>query len=301
MPSSRAGRPRSRTEQSRCRVLRSFSITQKGSALAKTTTARRDFSVAITTTSRPRPQECATARGLATATGCPYVPRGQDALAQTAGRAGCAGLLVVERTDLSLWVAGRRFRYHPNMAKLRVLALRQRKRDALIAAMKIAPGESVLDCTCGLGADAIVASWVVRPAGRVRALEASPLLALLVERGMASCALDDPPDLVPAMRRVEVCCADFARYLRDEADNTWDVVYFDPMFTETIAGSEGLNLVRCLAEEGGPSPADLDQARRVARRRVVMKDRRPGHALTHLGFAKVEEGRRVCYGALPAW
>ena len=301
MPSSRAGRPRSRTEQSRCRVLRSFSITQKGSALAKTTTARRDFSVAVTTTSRPRPQECATARGLATATGCPYVPRGQDALAQTADRAGCAGLLVVERTDLSLWVAGRRFRYHPNMAKLRVLALRQRKRDALIAAMEITPGESVLDCTCGLGADAIVASWVVRPAGRVRALEASPLLALLVERGMASCALDDPPDLVPAMRRVEVCCADFARYLRDEADNTWDVVYFDPMFTETIAGSEGLNLVRCLAEEGGPSPADLDQARRVARRRVVMKDRRPGHALTHLGFAKVEEGRRVCYGALPAW
>lgn len=256
---------------------------------------------AVTTTSRPRPQECATARGIAAATGCPYVPRGRDALAQAAGRAGRAGLLVVERTELSLWVAGRRFRYHPNMAKLRVLALQQRKRDALIAAMQLAPGGSVLDCTCGLGADAIVASWVVRPAGRVCALEASPLLALLVERGLASCAIDDPPDLVPAMRRVEVCCADFARYLRGEADDAWDVVYFDPMFTETIADSEGLDLVRCLAEGGGPSSADLDQARRVARRRVVMKDRQPGHALAHLGFAKVEGGRRVCYGVLPAW
>lgn len=261
----------------------------------------KNLSFAVTTTLRPRPQECATARGIAAATGCPYVPRGRDALAQAAGRAGRAGLLVVERTELSLWVAGRRFRYHPNMAKLRVLALQQRKRDALIAAMQLAPGGSVLDCTCGLGADAIVASWVVRPAGRVCALEASPLLALLVERGLASCALDDPPDLVPAMRRVEVCCADFARYLRGEADDAWDVVYFDPMFAETIADSEGLDLVRCLAEGGGPSPADLDQARRVARRRVVMKDRQPGHALAHLGFAKVEGGRRVCYGVLPAW
>ena len=191
--------------------------------------------------------------------------------------------------------------HHPNMAKLRILALEQGKHDVLVDALQLKLGDRVLDCTCGLGADAIVASCVVGPAGRVRALEASPLLALLVERGMASCMLDDPPDLVPAMRRVEVCCADFADYLRCEADNAWDVVYFDPMFTETIADSAGLDLVRCLAEAGGPSPADLGEARRVARRRVVMKDRRPGHALARLGFAKVEESRRVCYGVLPAW
>ena len=39
------------------------------------------------------------------------------------------------------------------------------------------------------------------------------------------------------MRRVDICCTDFARYLRREADNAWDVVYFDPMFTETIAAA----------------------------------------------------------------
>ena len=187
------------------------------------------------------------------------------------------------------------------MAKLRILALAQGKHDILVDALQLKSGACVLDCTCGLGADAIVASCKVGATGRVRTLEASPLLALLVEHGMASYALDDPPDLAPAMRRVEVLNADYADYLRREANNAWDVVYFDPMFSETIADAQGLDLVRCLAWVGGPSPADLGEARRVARRRVVMKDRRPGRALARLGFAKVEESRRVCYGVLPAW
>ena len=256
-----------------------------------------DRVLATTTAARPRPEECAAARCIAAEIGCPYWPR------DTLGKA-CAdldGLLVVERENLALWIAGRRFCYHPNMAKLRVGALRQQRKDALIEALQIAPGASVLDCTCGLGADAIVASYVAGPKGRVRALEAAPLLALLVERGMASYPIADAPDLGLAMRRVEVLNADYTDYLRREANNAWDVVYFDPMFGESIAHARGLDLVRCLARPGGPAPADLGEARRIARRRVVMKDRRPGRLLAHLGFAKVEESRRVCYGVLPAW
>ena len=256
-----------------------------------------DRVLATTTAARPRPEECAAARCIAAEIGCPYWPR------DTLGKA-CAdldGLLVVERENLALWIAGRRFCYHPNMAKLRVGALRQQRKDALIEALQIAPGASVLDCTCGLGADAIVASYVAGPKGRVRALEAAPLLALLVERGMASYPIADAPDLGLAMRRVEVLNADYTDYLRREANNAWDVVYFDPMFGESIAHARGLDLVRCLARPGGPAPADLGEARRVARRRVVMKDRRPGRLLARLGFAKVEESRRVCYGVLPAW
>ena len=42
---------------------------------------------------------------------------------------------------------------------------------------RLAPGDHLLDCTCGLGADAIVASCVVGPAGCVETIEASTLLA----------------------------------------------------------------------------------------------------------------------------
>lgn len=253
--------------------------------------------LATTTIPQPRPAECAAARRIAATLGCPYWPR--DEL--TATCAELDGLLVVERENLALWIAGQRFCYHPNMAKLRVLALRQQRKDALIEALQIAPGASVLDCTCGLGADAVVAAYVAGPAGRVRALEAAPLLALLVEYGMAAYPLADDPDLGWAMRRVDVQRADFATYLREEADAAWDVVYFDPMFDESIGRARGLDVVRCLARSGGPVPADVREARRVARCRVVMKDRRPGRLLTRLGFAKVEESRRVCYGVLPAW
>ena len=31
-----------------------------------------------------------------------------------------------------------------------------------------------------------------------------------------------------------------------------------------------------------------------------MKDRQPGPNLMRLGFAKVQEGRRICYGTLKA-
>ncbi len=257
--------------------------------------------LAVTTSSRPSARELAKAHGLADETGYRYVPRAHRSLAGMAADEALAGLLIVERGKLSLWIAGRWLRYHPNMAKLRLLALEQGKHDVLVDALQLKLGDRVLDCTCGLGADAIVAAYKVGATGRVRSLEAVPLLALLVERGMACYALDDPPALAPAMRRVEVLNADYADYLRREADNAWDVVYFDPMFSETLADAQGLAPVRYLAKEGSPSAADLGEARRVARRRVVLKDRRPGRLLARLGFAKVGEGRRVCYGVLPAW
>jgi hypothetical protein len=257
--------------------------------------------LAITTNTRPRAQERETACRIATETGYPYLPRANDALAKIAERGGLDGLLIVERQDLALWVAGQSFRFHPNMAKPRLLALRQQNKDALVDALQLAPGASVLDCTCGLGADAIVSAHTVGPTGRVCALEASAILALLVKRGMAAYALDDPPELVPAMRRVEVRHADFAKTLRREADGAWDIVYFDPMFAETIDQATGLDLVRRLARPGSPTPDDLQEARRVARRRVVMKDRQPGGDLTRLGFAIVKESKRVCYGVLDAY
>ena len=255
---------------------------------------------AITTIARPRPRECETARRIATEIGAPYIPRANHALPKTATRAGREGLLVVERADLAFWIAGQTFRYHPNMAPMRVRALTQHHNDGLVDALQLSPGTSILDCTCGLGADAIVAAHAVGPTGRVRALESSPPLALLVTRGMANYTLDDPPALVPAMRRVEARYADFTNYLHQEADNTWDIVYFDPMFSETIDQSLGLNLVRCLAIPGGPAPTDLCEARRVARHRVVMKDRLPGQALAQLGLTTIVKSRRICYGAIDA-
>ena len=258
------------------------------------------LAVAITTATRPRDAECELARRLAAETSYDYVPRDRRPLAEIAMAAQCEGLLGVERGELALWIDGESLRHHPNMAKLRILAIEQGRGDVLVDALQLKPGDRVLDCTCGLGSDAIVTAYAVGPSGRVRALEAAPLLALLASRGMAAWNGTEPPSLAPAMRRIEVAYADYADFLRGEVDDSWDVVYFDPMFNTTVAGARGLDLVRRLARAGGPTSADLDQARRVARRRVVMKDRLPGPELDRLGFTTIQRGRRVCYGALDA-
>lgn len=256
--------------------------------------------LAITTFFHAGEKERDRAFQFAVETGYPYLPRKPGSAARTAAQAEVDGLFVVGDADLSLWLPGQRYYFHPDTAKLRISGMQCKKNDPLIDAMGLAAGDSVLDCTCGLGTDAIVAAYVVGSAGRVRALEASEPLALLVSHGMATYNLADFAALPEAMHRIEVCHVDFITALREEADNSWDIVYFDPMFTETIDAAKGMDIVRRLGRRGSPTPDDLREARRVARRRVVMKDRLPGLELDHLGFTRVRAGRRICYGTLEA-
>ena len=264
------------------------------------TKVQPDLNLAITTIAHPRAQECETAHAIAAELNAPFITRINGQPGKTAEHSDREGLLIVEREGLALWVAGQTFRYHPNMATMRVRALSQKKNDGLVDALQLKTGASLLDCTCGLGADAIVAAHAVGPTGRVRALESSTLLALLVIRGMARYSLVSPPELIPAMRRVEVHHTDFTDYLRRESDNAWDIVYFDPMFSETIDISQGLDIVRRLAYPDGPSLHDVQEARRVARHRVAMKDRQPGQNLARLGFTTIKKSRRICYGTIDA-
>ena len=264
------------------------------------TKVQPDLNLAITTIAHPRAQECETAHAIAAELNAPFIPRVNGLPGKTAEHSDREGLLIVEREGLALWVAGQTFRYHPNMATMRVRALSQKKNDGLVDALQLKTGASLLDCTCGLGADAIVAAHAVGPNGRVRALESSTLLALLVIRGMARYSLASPPELIPAMRRVEVHHTDFTDYLRRESDNAWDIVYFDPMFSETIDISQGLDIVRRLAYPDGPSLHDVQEARRVAQHRVAMKDRHPGQNLARLGFTTIKKSRRICYGTIDA-
>ena len=89
--------------------------------------AEPQLAFAITTVSRPGPRELANAHCLADKTGYRYVPRARRSLSGIAATEALTGLIVVERGNLNLWIAGRCLRYHPNMAKLRILALEQGK------------------------------------------------------------------------------------------------------------------------------------------------------------------------------
>ncbi len=243
----------------------------------------------MTTTPRPDPSLAERARDAAGRHGVPCLERNGRALLALAAEAGVEALLVLGGREAALWFEGRRWRYHPGMGALRARRLLQGERgrptgDPFLAAAALRPGESVLDCTLGLGADALVAAAAVGQAGRVVGLEASPLLAALVEEGLRL----DPH---PAAGRVEVRPADHAAFLAACPERSFDVVVFDPMFRHARAQGPSFELVRRLGDPRPLSPEALARARQVARRCVVVKDGAPGWDLARLGLAPLPSPR----------
>jgi SAM-dependent methyltransferase len=249
--------------------------------------------LAVTTSLHPSPAEARAARAAAARHGLPFAPRGRASLAELAAAAGAEGLLVLTARHAGLWIEGHEARWAPGMGHLRMrralarLAGRPQAssdRDPFLEAAGLGPGDAVLDCTLGLGADALVAAAAVGPGGRVVGLEASPALAAWVAEGLAR--LGDEP-----ARRVEVRAGEHGAALAALPPRSFDVVAFDPMFRHARAEPGGFDVVRRLADPRPLEPAALLAARRVARRCVIVKDGAPGWDLARLGLTPLPSAR----------
>ena len=77
-----------------------------------------------------------------------------------------------------------------------------------------------------------------------------------------------------------------------------DVVLFDPMFRSAGESGPLFNLVRELGNAAPLSAEALREARRVARRGVLVKDAPPGHELARLGLVPLPTRRspRIVFG-----
>ena len=113
-------------------------------------------------------------------------------------------------------------------------------------------------------------------------------------------ATGDNYEMHAAMRRISVHAADALDYLRTQADGSYDAVYFDPMFRRPVHESEGMNALRALADARALTAEVIAEARRVARRRVVMKERQGSREFARLGFTDLAGGKysRVAYGVM---
>ena len=255
------------------------------------------MTILVTTPPTPSATTVDAAVAIAGELDCLFRPRGRRSVARLLRDEGHEAALVVGPQEIRLMTDAGSFGFHPNMAALRVLALGQGRGDRMVNAMGLQRGWRVLDCTCGLGADAVVAAHVAGPTGEVCAVEHSAVLAALVGYGMRTYIHKDR-SVQDAMRRVRVTAGDSGDLLRAQGDGSWDVVYFDPMFESTIASAKGLDIVRRLGTPSTPSPTTIAEAGRVARQCVVMKDRAPGVRLEQLGIPVVSKAKRVWYGKL---
>jgi hypothetical protein len=82
-------------------------------------------------------------------------------------------------------------------------------------------------------------------------------------------------------------------------DNSYDIVYFDPMFRIPVRSSSAMAPLRAFAEERPLAEADVRHAVRVARKRVVLKDHRDSGEFRRLGFALARKSSSpVAYGVI---
>lgn len=191
-----------------------------------------------------------------------------------------------------------------NMTELRTQHIRKGQADHLLTALQggVPSKEplSVLDCTCGFGADSIVASFGLPEGSTVHALEVSPLLAAVTSWGFSH-FVHDKADVTAALRRISLRCGDYRQYLKGDDEPRYDVLYFDPMFQRPVEGSCQFQPVRAIMDHGSLTPDLIERALLKARRRVVIKERDfrqlcrdfptvklYGGKYSHIGYAVLE-------------
>jgi len=98
-----------------------------------------------------------------------YVPRRDRSLQRMYEEENTNEVLVVLQKQLKWYVNGIEdpFFFHPGLSVVRIKRLLRGDNDIMVQACQLQPGDSFLDCTLGLAADAIVASFVVGDEGRV--------------------------------------------------------------------------------------------------------------------------------------
>jgi 16S rRNA (guanine1516-N2)-methyltransferase len=155
--------------------------------------------------------------------------------------------------------------------------------------LKSGASPSVLDATGGLGRDAFVLASL---GCRVTLVERSPVVAALLQDGLARAAADEEIGAW-VQERMVLRHADALSYmsvLREEAFP--DVVYLDPMFPHRRKSAQVKKEMRLLQQLlGGDEDADrlLPAALRVAAKRVVVK--RPDYAPCLAGVKPTMEVR----------
>lgn len=239
----------------------------------------------VTTAGRTNPDMIEEAKQIALDLECPYHERRKKSV-QTLQSLYKEDCIVVgkERLELFFIDGEEPFFFHPNSSMFRIKRLLKNEHDPFIDATGLEKGMSLLDCTLGLASDSIVASFVVGPSGKVVGTEENKYLAYLVGRGLNNwqsglARMDE------AMRAISVQHSSALTYLKNIPSDEFDCVYIDPMFEESILESDGIRALAELAAYTEVREEFISEAKRVARKRLVLKDHFRSKRFDQFGFS----------------
>jgi 16S rRNA (guanine1516-N2)-methyltransferase len=228
-----------------------------------------------------------------------WVPRKRSSVSRLQKTYGDQAVLLVAQDGIKYCEADKPpIFFHPSMSAIRIKRLMNGRPDALMQAAQIAPGDDVLDCTAGLASDSIVFSYSVGKHGKVTSLESEGIIAFLIREGLS--AYDSGiPELNEAMRRIRVVHSEHIAYMKRQPPRSVDIVYFDPMFRKPVEESSSISPLRELANAEALSREAVEEARRIARKTIVLKEQRNSGEFERLGFDDVIlSANKIAYGVI---
>lgn len=228
-----------------------------------------------------------------------YAPRGDMSIASWLEKQEAEGAFVLTNTGIRYCRKGEQpLFFHPNMAYVRLQRVVRGENDPLMKAVQAVAGDHIVDCTAGFAADAIMLAHAVGPGGTVTALESEAEVYILVKEGLRSYD-SDWPDLQAAMARIQLEQSEYGEWLRAAPDHSCDIIYFDPMFERPVDTSASFSPLRTLANLAPLNENAVKEACRVARKRVVLKDRKGSGTFDRYGFTLIgTASNQVAYGVI---
>ncbi len=228
-----------------------------------------------------------------------FIPRNKRSVAAISKEYN-ANVIVAGKNRYEYYAKGANapFFFHPNSAAFRLKRVARGELDPMLEACKLEVGNSFLDCTLGIGSDSMLAAFAVGETGKVIGIELNENIAFIVARGIKTYDTTELP-LTSCMRQIEVLHADAVTYLKQQPDNSFDVVYMDPMFEETIEESNNFEALRKAGDHTSLTEEWVSEALRVAKKRVVLKGHFKSSLFETFGFKRdIRLSAKFHYGVI---
>ncbi|MBO8160252.1 MAG: class I SAM-dependent methyltransferase [Thermosipho sp. (in: Bacteria)] len=220
----------------------------------------------VTTSYRPTKEMVELARTLAKEYGVKYVNRRH--VSEKLKNKEIDFYYVIDRNlMLSIKWNNEEFFFHQGIAKIRMENIFHGEKDYLIESVQPTNDSIIYDATCGLASEALLLANFAR---KVVATEGSIHIFRIVQWGLANYK-SNVDWINKAMKKIELKFSDYKEFIRKEKDETFDVVYCDPMFENPIYESNSINPLRGFAVYDSLNLKDIEEMLRIAKKRVVIK------------------------------
>ncbi|MGG0657449.1 class I SAM-dependent methyltransferase [Rummeliibacillus pycnus] len=225
----------------------------------------------VTTAGRPDDESLQLAEIACHSLQVPFVERRKRSIKKIAELAH-ANVIVAGKHRFEYYPLGTKeaFFFHPSSAAFRLKRVARGEHDPLLDAVQLKDGDSFIDCTLGIGSDSMLAAFAVGQSGKVVGCEGNQNVAFIVKEGMKRYDISQLP-LLKCMERITVIPSLAIDFLKQQPDHSFDVVYMDPMFEETIEESINFAPLRNAGLHDSLNDEWINEAKRVARKRVVLK------------------------------